>query len=237
MKHYLADTDLPVPSQYTVDNVFAAVKQYKCPECPHTFATPHPALPVIVQDDKADKLAAAVGLLALSSESEHRARSILVCAGSKENYVDCPELVLGYPISMKYDRRKRMWTTLIPELMGYEQYILQIQEKGIDKLENFEGVNLRTPGGEHYTHWLPVYINETHFTQNKQCLENTISVLSNGIEGSSSNDFQPQMVIRVFAVFDEQDGRSHDERGSPRIRKRDIRLLPLPSSFHSIFRR
>lgn len=194
MRNFFCETDLPKPSKHVVDNVFASVRHYRCCICNHTTKDPFPPLPLSKDDSKEEEK---------EKEKEEspiveRARRTLVCGASKENFVDSPEICLGYPVLLKVDGRNRLHTTLYPELTSYDQYIAQIMEKGIDKLDNFNTVNLRSTFGNAYTHWLPVFINEAHFQRNFTCIKNTISVISNGIEGTKENDFHPSMVVRVL---------------------------------------
>jgi ubiquitin-protein ligase len=186
MAQFFAETDYPPPAAEHVARAFVQVAQYKCPGCGHTTQNPFPPFPNPTTEASPDSLQIS------------RPRELLVCSTSKENYVDDPQMTLGYPIHLRLDPRNRMWTTLIPELLSYDQYVLQIQQKGTDKLDRFNDVKLRTANGQYFTHWLPVYINEDHFQKNLQCIRNTISVLSHGIQGTPANDFRPEMILRVL---------------------------------------
>ncbi len=189
MTHFFAITDRHVPSEKTIQEIRNKVDSYQCCKCKHTNIIPYPPI------SKAEVLLK--GPITEMEESK-QAREMLVCTISKECYLDNPDMILGYPIHLARDYRDRLWTTLIPELMSYDQYILQIQEKGIEKLERFNQVRLRTAEGAAFTHWLPIFINQQHYEKNIQYIYNTISVLSNGIEGTVENDFQPFMILRVL---------------------------------------
>ena len=200
MTHFFAATDKLEPSEDVINDVREKVNNYHCKKCGHTNSTPYPPLKIIANPKNEEENSN----LEQPNEEEKdsklsQAREMLICAISKESYLDFQDsMVLGYPINLKVDYRDRLWTTLIPELMSYEQYVLQIQEKGIEKLERFNKIQLRTASGAPFTHWLPIYLNEAHYQKNKQYIYNTMSVISNGIEGTSDNDFQPFMVLRVL---------------------------------------
>ena len=202
LKQFFSETDLPTPPRDVVKKVFRLVKEYKCPNCDHSTPSPVPPLP---SNQPIDRPAVGDPAEQLNLQPEpklkERARSLLVCSASKENFVDSPDLCFGYPINLRTDYRDRLWTTLFPELMSYEQYALQIQKKGIDKLENFNFVKLRTANGYLFTHWLPVYINKEHYSSNLQCVKNTLSVLSHGVKGTVQNEFSPCMVLRVLPAL------------------------------------
>jgi ubiquitin-protein ligase len=195
LKNFFAETDLKEkPRAQTIQNLFERVRSYHCPSCSHTGTNPFPQ--IITNDAEGKK---EIVDPAEESAERVRARNLLVCSSSKENYIDNPKMVLGYPIHLNMDSRKRLWTTLIPEYTSYEQYALQIQEKGIAKLNQFNHILLRTGGGSLYNHWIPLYICEEHYQQNLQYIKNTISVISNGTSsGSKENDFRPEMVFRVL---------------------------------------
>ena len=191
MCHFFAITDRLTPSEEKLKEIRKNVNIYKCTKCNHTNENPFPPIFLLKSVSNSPNNS--------STPKETQARSMLVCNISKESYLDDPDnMVLGYPIHLARDYRDRLWTTLIPELMSYDQYVLQIQEKGIEKLEKFNEIRLQTAGGAAFTHWLPIFLNENHYNKNTQYIYNTLSVLSNGIEGTKENDFQPFMILRVL---------------------------------------
>ncbi len=192
MGPFFADIDYPEPSESTVKEVFEKVALFRCSKCHHTEKTPYPPL------GASSSSVTATSTEDVIQKSQNRVRELLVCSTSKENFLDNPSLNMGYPIDLRVDSRKRLWTTLIPELISYDQYAVQIQQKGTEKLDKFNRIKLRTANGEDFTHWLSIYINDAHYNKNLQCIKNTISVMSNGVAGKKSNDFEPSMVIRVL---------------------------------------
>lgn len=116
-----------------------------------------------------------------------RAREILICSASKENIIDNSDIILGYPIALKRGARNKIFVTPIPELTSYEQYMLQLQQHGINS-----SVHIRTANGISYTHWLPIYINEQHFTSHKDHFYNTIAKICN------KDTFSPNMIITTL---------------------------------------
>ncbi|AYV82335.1 MAG: ubiquitin-conjugating enzyme [Homavirus sp.] len=194
MKTFFVETDLSPPSTTKVASIFQQANSYKCDICGHTTKNPFPPLPTVTETDVVtlEKQTSATDLIV------SRARNHLVCSISKENYIDNPNLILGYPINLNLDRRDRLWTTLFPEMISYEQFVTEIQRCGADKLDDYNRIRFKTASGQLYNNWLPVYINEAHFYQNLQCMKNTISVLSNGVYGTKANEFKPYMVLRVL---------------------------------------
>jgi len=130
-----------------------------------------------------------------------RASSILVCSVSKTTVFEDKTMILGYPLNLGYDKRNRLWLTIIPEPISYDQYAIEIQQAGDNALDNFTKVHFKTATGKPYNTWLPVYINEEHFNRSLEHFKNGISVISNGIAGTKENDFNPQMVLRVLPAL------------------------------------
>lgn len=196
LKSFFSETDLPEPSENKIKDVFEKVSVYTCSDCGHATKKPYPQLPEITEEKSStqDK-----SISSVISPAKVRAKNLLICSISKENYIDNSDLVLGYPLHLKLDKYKRLWTDLVPEMISYDQFMLEIQNCGIDKLDNYNSIDLRTATGKLYNNWLPVYINENHFQKNLQCIKNTISVIANGeIEGTNKNDFEPKMVLKVL---------------------------------------
>ena len=194
LKTFFVDTDRSKPHKKMVDNVFKLTENYKCHDCGHTTKNPYPELPDVIEElNKIDNT-----INNIENAAIERAKMNLICSISKDNYFENPDIILGYPIHLNIDKFNRLWTKLIPEMICYEQYVLEIQKSGVNKLDNFNKINFKTASGQKYNNWLAIYISETHYQKNIQCIKNTISVISNGIKGIKENEFVPGMVIRVL---------------------------------------
>lgn len=187
LQPFLADPDFPRDHIIT-DNIIEQLrrdsKMYEC-SCGHTTKNPLPPLGEITN-------------LVEKSELNNQVKDNLVCSVSKSSYFEDPYMILGYPLHLKRDSRNRLWTTLIPEMLCYEQYALAIQSS---RSSYFSRENYRSATGKEYTDWLPIYINEEHFQRGLTHCKHCISVVSNGIEGFERNDFKPEMVLRVLPAL------------------------------------
>lgn len=227
LRTFFAETDRPDPSPSFIKTITAKIAAYKCPECGHTTANPLPDVTMMepVKDtiegsifDLADSLDSSLTITTCSSSSsssstsvdedkaraEAKARAImhLVCSISKENYIDDPKIILGYPVSLKLDHRNRLDTKLFAEMTSYEQFILGVQNIGVEKLDDWQRIKLRSPTGHLYNNWFGIYIDEDHFQRNLEHIQNTLSVLSNGsIMGTRENEFKAYMVLRVIPAL------------------------------------
>ncbi|KAJ3327987.1 hypothetical protein HDU93_001727 [Gonapodya sp. JEL0774] len=101
------------------------------------------------------------------------------------------------------------------------------------------GYGMRTSDGHVYSNWLPIYLGETRFTKNFSVLTTTISVIANGPDGTSRNDFHPTQILKVFpALLNQQivalmKGDAHESESAInafvsllRILKRLLRCYP-----------
>ena len=121
----------------------------------------------------------------------------MICGVTKTDF-SSKDIILGYPLLMEVDRFNRIWPKVVLETISYDAYIEQIQLAGIDKLDNFGGIKLYSANGDIYNYWIPIYINEAHFSRALIYLKNSISVIRYGIKGVRENDFRPDMVLEVL---------------------------------------
>ena len=182
MTHFFVDTDLPPPSANDVSRLKAQIANFKCSECPHTGLVTYPPFELTVQPDTT----------LAPPNADTRARENLMCLVSRDNLLDSPGLVLGFPINLEKDHRGRLEITLFPYMTCYDIYMSDLQVSGSN------GTKMRTPNGHTYNRWLPVFISEEHFQRNLVCIQHTISVLAKGPEGSAQNDFSPEQILVVF---------------------------------------
>jgi ubiquitin-protein ligase len=124
-------------------------------------------------------------------------KNALTCYHLKTDYISDKKMALGYPLMITKTRGGLLEISPLPELLSYEGYITQIQTNP-NKLEDFFGVNFKTAMGEYYNYWLPIYIDEEHYKNNKGLILNSISVCKNGISGKKENDFQPLDCIDIM---------------------------------------
>ena len=183
LQPFLADPDFyhndPVPTD-VIERLRKNVATFEC-ECGHSTKKPMPPLGLQTEHIK--------------PIISNRVTENLICSISKMSIFDDEgkTMILGYPIHLRVDKRKRLWTTLIPEIISYEQYVLAIQ--------SYNGGYYRSATGQPYTNWLPIYIDEKHFQRGLTHVRNCISVVSNGIQGTKENDFQPDMILRVLPAL------------------------------------
>lgn len=181
LSSFFVETDLSPPTQDSVSQLRARILRFVCPECPSTGLVVYPPIP---QAEIAGQLETPNILT--------RARENLMCQVSRENFVD-NTVTLGYPIKLVTDHRGRLQITLYPDMISYDIYMTDLQRVGFSR-----GGMSRTPSGQPYNRWLPIYISEEHFQKNLICIKHTVSVLAKGDSGVAENDFVPEHILTVF---------------------------------------
>lgn len=121
-----------------------------------------------------------------------------MCGITKQDIGSTPDIVLGYPLLMSVDHYNRLWPQIVLETISYEAYAQKIQMCGIEKLNNFTAISMYSAKGERFNYWIPIYVNETHFKRARVYVENAISVIRYGVQGTRANDFRPDMILEVL---------------------------------------
>ena len=122
----------------------------------------------------------------------------LTCFMLKVNYIDDPNIILGYPImrtNIFLGRKMRLELYPIPELLTYDGFLAQTSLQ-MHMVENIFGtIRLKSANNEYYNSWLPAYINKEHYEKNKETILNTIA----GIIGAEK--FIPDQIFFVMPVI------------------------------------
>jgi hypothetical protein len=117
----------------------------------------------------------------------------------KVNYIDDPEILLGYPIvrnQINIGRKNRLELYPIPELLTYDGFEAQksLQQQMVQQY--FGNINqFKSANNEYYNSWLPIYINKDHYEKNKERILNSIA------EISSNTEFKAEQILQVFPII------------------------------------
>jgi ubiquitin-protein ligase len=200
VQNFLGDPDMSKPpGKSQIEELKKQLKSYKREfvdekgnKVVHTDSSPFP--PLGVAKDCLNK--------PLSEEDKKLiyVKNALTCYHLKTDYLSDKKMVLGYPLMITRTQKGLFEISPIPELLSYEGYITQIQSNP-NKLDNFYGVNFKTAMGEYYNYWLPIFIDEEHYKQNKGLILNSFSVCRHGVQGKKEYDFQPQDLIDIMPAL------------------------------------
>ena len=126
----------------------------------------------------------------------------LTCSVLKTNYIDDPNLLLGYPIVQTKSKYKVNEIELypIPEMLSYEGYLTEIGNQE-QKLDLYFETHFKSSNNQLYNCWIPVYINKKHYEENKTHVLNSFSIIKYGPSGKKEYDFKPEQIFEVLPTI------------------------------------
>ena len=212
VQNFIADPDMHhLPSKQQISQLMSSMKNYqrtfivyeddKKITKIHTWSNPYPEMyskknnKKINEDEEKVKNA---------QENEKRMRLIkenLTCFMLKLNYIDDPEVLLGYPIvKSKGLGRDKIELYPIPELISYDGYITQIGKQD-NKLDYYFETNFKSANNEFYNCWVPIYIDKNHYEKNKTAILNSFSIIKFGAKGIKEYDFKPNHIFEILPII------------------------------------
>ena len=123
----------------------------------------------------------------------------LTCFFLKSNYIDEPNLILGYPIVQTRTKNDLIEIYPIPELLTYEAFINQIR-KDDQKLDFYFSIKFKSANNEFYNYWIPIYIDKNHFEKNKQTILNSFTIIKYGASGLKKYDFKSEHIFEILPI-------------------------------------
>ena len=232
VQNFLCDPDLhTLPSQEKIQNFISNMKNYKREfiDCNgnviiHTWDSPYPKMffneekKINEKEDVKDldkennknkeineEEQKRIKEKEMKKKEELRLNEIkenLTCFMLKLNYIDDPEILLGYPIvqSKGLGRVFRIELFPIPELLTYDGYMAQIGKKD-EKLDFYFDISFKSANNEFYNYWVPIYIDKNHFEKNKQTILNSFSIIKFGAIGLKEYDFKVEHIFEVVPII------------------------------------
>ena len=146
------------------------------------------------------------------SEEEQKSRLIkqnLTCFMSNLNYIDDPEIILGYSIVQKKglgkdkDKNKdkdQIKLYPIPELITYDVFMSQIPIQD-PKLDLYFNRVFKSSNNEYYNYWLPIYLNANHYSKNRTTILYSFSIIKKGIKDIKKYDFKPKQIFEILPII------------------------------------
>ena len=202
VQNFISDPDKHVPRRYLIEELMNSMNTYtrtfniidekgKKVQIIHTWKNPYPPMYFNQKEESKEKSKE-------KDKNEVQTQLIkenLTCFMLKVNYLDDPDILLGYPIiSQKQFLTKRVRLELypIPELLTYDGYKAQ---KSIQSHMVEEYFELKSANNECYDSWLPIYINKDHYQKNKQKILKSIASIT------SNQEFQPEQIFQVLPII------------------------------------
>ena len=213
VQNFISDPDMHgyVPNNSLIQELFKSMKRYKRKFniindegkqeiVEHTWENPFPKMFEKTENKKEDKEEKKKDII--SEKEKQRMQQIkdnLTCFMLKLNYIDDPDILLGYPIIQNKLSSKTFKIELypIPELLTYDGYIAQIGKQD-DKLDFYFDIKFKSANNQFYNYWVPIYIDENHYKKNKTAILNAFSIIKFGARGIEAYDFHPNHIFEIL---------------------------------------
>ena len=210
VQNFIADPDMGghVPSKQLIQNLFDSMNTYtntfnikdengKTIQKIHTWKNPYPEMYFKQKEKEKEK----EDDIKENDEDNNleQIKENLTCFMLKVNYIDDPEILLGYPIvrnQINIGRKNRLELYPIPELLTYDGFEAQksLQQQMVQQY--FGNINqFKSANNEYYNSWLPIYINKDHYEKNNERILNSIA------EISSNTEFKAEQILQVFPII------------------------------------
>ena len=191
IQNFLSDPDMEIPHKTRIDYLREKIQSYEKEINvngvihKHTFQNPFP--PLGENDEKVHK----------SDIEKTVLHDRLTCYYTKTNPLTHPDLILGYPILLKFDHKQRIEPFPIPEIVSYDGYTSE-GDTGFKSIESFDKIKLKTAYGQKYNFWCPIYVSETQYEAAKNILYKSISILKHKDLNKTEKDFKESDILDVF---------------------------------------
>ena len=146
----------------------------------------------------------------------------LTCYFLRENFIDNPEILLGYPIvqSKALFGKDKIELYPIPQLLTYEAFQMQTGNPQVNNNNNLSSSNslpsnslnynnnnnlfgllqtyqptIKAANNEYFNNWLPIYVNEEHYFKNLDTIKNSIKKIKNETE------FKPEQIFDILPII------------------------------------
>ena len=203
VQNFLCNPDLPenlLPDKNKIEKLIKSMDNYqkifiieegnKKIEKIHTWKNPYPEMFFKKNENKNE----------IKNNENNKIKIIkdnLTCFMLKLNYIDDPDILLGYPIKKNDISKDEYELYPIPELVSYDGFISQINNN-YEKLDNYCQTVFKSANNEYYNYWIPIYINKNHYEKNKTTILNSFSIIKYGHKGIKEYDFKIEQIFEIL---------------------------------------
>ena len=168
----------------------------------HTWNKPYPEMYIKNVNEKKDEIKEKEDKIDKNAQKLQQIKENLTCFMLKVNYIDDPDILLGYPIiqSKAQFGKDKIELYPIPELLTYDGYMAQIGKQDI-KLDYYFDVKFKSANNQFYNYWVPIYIDENHYKKNKTAILNSFSIIKYGALGIKEYDFKPNHIFEILPIL------------------------------------
>ena len=168
----------------------------------HTWNKPYPEMYSNVLKEKKDGNKETEEKIDKNAQKIQQIKENLTCFMLKVNYIDDPDILLGYPIIQTKAEfgKDKIELYPIPELLTYDGFMAQIGKQDM-KLDYYFDVKFKSANNQFYNYWIPIYIDENHYKKNKSAILNSFSVIKYGALGKKEYDFKPNHIFEILPIL------------------------------------
>ena len=221
VQNFISDPDMIPPPKYMIDQLMQSMENYsstfkvitedgQTQYIVHTWKNPYPEMYFKEKDTKKENKNDKEKEDKKKKEEEYRMQIIkenLNCFMLKVNYIDDPDIVLGYPLIQlkgKYGKDK-IEIFPIPELLSYEAFLTQLNfQVHFADVFFYGGTALKSANNEYYNNWLPIYINKEHYQKNKNTIFNSFNNIMTGriplYNIINDGNYNPDLIFKVLPM-------------------------------------
>ena len=218
VQNFISDPDMhTIPNQTQIDNLMKSLVTYQRPffdgekNVIHTWRNPFPKMYYSARNEKKmDIDEENIKDNEIKEEKEDgivdRKKEIikenLTCYFFRENYIDNPNIILGYPIvqTKSLYGKDKIELNPIPQLLTYEAF--QMQTTNTQSYDNYglfsyysSQPKIKAANNQYCNNWLPIYVNEDHYKKNLDTIKNAIKAIKN------EPQFQPEQIFDIFPII------------------------------------
>ena len=211
VQNFLCDPDMPkdhLPNESKIAELKKSMDNYKRTfiinnengqilKKEHTWKEPYPQM--YFKKDKNQKTDIKEENINKEFDSKlQKIKDNLTCFMLKVNYIDDPDIILGYPIIKCKGLGKDKYELYpIPELLTYDGFMAQIGKQD-SKHDYYFDIKFKSANNEYYNYWIPIYVNRKHFEKNRTTILNSFSVIKYGAKGIKEYDFQVEQIFEIL---------------------------------------
>ena len=218
VQNFISDPDMHgyIPDKYKIKQLMDSMENYsrkfkiineqgKEEIIVHTWKKPFPEMFEKKEEQKNEIKNEIKNENKINEEEKIKMQQIkdnLTCFMLKLNYIDDPEILLGYPIIQNkiFGIKEKIELYPIPELLTYDGYMAQIGKQD-DKLDFYFDIKFKSANNQFYNYWVPIYIDENHFEKNKTTILNSFSIIKYGAIGKKEYDFNPEQIFEILPII------------------------------------
>ena len=218
VQNFISDPDMHgyIPPENKIKQLMDSMKTYsrnfkivnddgKTEIVKHTWEKPFPEMHVVKKEESKEKENKNEIIDENEIKEKIRMQQIkenLTCFMLKLNYIDDPDILLGYPIIQNkiMGVKEKIELYPIPELLTYDGYMAQIGKQD-DKLDFYFDVKFKSANNQFYNYWVPIYIDENHYKKNRTTILNSFSIIKYGAHGLKEYDFEPEQIFEILPIL------------------------------------